>query len=211
MAAAAEPPLPLTPARIDGEALLRGGSDSDAGAELRREVESRGFAILRLSTGSAATLGAAAAAAGRFFRLPPTQKEATRTLFDEAHVGAKGLVGFNVVTPSKSVFRIRRQHPAPEWRSPEDEQPPGAKRRRTTTAEEEEEEDGGASAWPPEQVLPGFRRDVEEAWALLEQVISRCSASLLGDEVHSAWEAEHLKAPTSTAGSQQEQQPRWSA
>ena len=55
--------------------------------------------------------------------------------------------------------------------------------------------------------MPGFRRDVEEAWVLLEQLVSRCSASLLGDEVHSAWEAEHLNVPgTSTAGSQQQQQ-----
>ena len=197
------------PSRIAGEELLlEGGDGRRARQQLAADVAARGFGIIRLSASNAAPLASASSAARRFFSLPPTQKESTRQLFDEAHVGAKGLVGFNMVSPAKAVFRIRRYHPC----RPEADDAPSAKRRRTADeplrsgvtgqpagqcgggaagAKPEVAEEPDGSVWPPESVLPGFRGDVEGAWGLLERLLSSCAAALLGEIDHQRWEQQH--------------------
>ena len=180
------------PSRVSGEELLlEGPAGHRARQQLAADVAARGFGIIRLSARSGVPLASAASAAERFFSLPPTQKESTRRLFDEAHVGAKGLVGFNMVSPAKAVFRIRRYHDAGDLPAA-----PSAKRRRTAgealgAAKQELAEEPDDSVWPPESVLNGFRRDMEAAWLLLERLLSNCAAALLGEAEHQRWEEQH--------------------
>ena len=172
------------PRRVDGDALLAG--DAAARDALASSVRTRGFAVLRLAAPTAAPFVAGVGAARAFFRLPPQQKEATRQLFDEARVGAKGLVGYNVVTPAKSVFRIRRRREDPDSDAAEGCGGPRAKRRRTAAADETAAEVG--TVWPDAQLLPDFRRDVEAAWSLLERLLACAAAAILGDDLHARWE-----------------------
>ena len=172
------------PRRVDGDALLAG--DAAARDALASSVRTRGFAVLRLAAPTAAPFVAGVGAAKAFFRLPPQQKEATRQLFDEARVGAKGLVGYNIVTPAKSVFRIRRRREDPDSDAAEGCGGPRAKRRRTAAADETAAEAG--TVWPDAQLLPDFRRDVEAAWSLLERLLACAAAAILGDDLHARWE-----------------------
>lgn len=170
-----------TPRRVCTHDLLAGCADAQA--QLSADVAARGYAILRLSAKAAAPLEAAAAAATAFFKLPPTKKEATRCLFDEAMVDAKGLVGYNMVTPAKAVFRIRRQYTTGGSEPSEGSNSTISKKKRRTA-------DPGSVVWPAESDLPCFRQDVEAAWVLLERLQSCCSVALLGEQ-YRRWEAEH--------------------
>lgn len=180
------PPVPVR--RVCGGDLRAGCRDAQA--QLAADVTAQGYAILRLTAAEAAPLEAAATAATAFFRLPPTKKEATRHLFDEALVDAKGLVGYNMVTPAKAVYRIRRHRThllcvevSGSGRAP----PPPSKRRRLPPSGPE----WSSVVWPLERDLPRFRHDIEAAWTLLEELQCLCAAAVLGEDQYSRWECEH--------------------
>ena len=172
----------------------------------RAAVLARGFAVLALPPPSAAALAVAAAAAAAFFELPTAEKEDTRAFCDEAAAaggggGAKGLVGFNRVSLAKEVFRVRRQRagaaPVPPSAAPApvtgEVVKPAAKRQRSSVGAVVPDAVPGAGAtgggivWPAEERLSGFRAAVEAGWAVLEDIVHRSAAALLGGQGYATW------------------------
>ena len=150
--------------------------------QFRRDVSASGYAVLRMPAPFACAIVAAKLAAATFFALPLQQKEQTRQLCQEAAAGTaaqgtKGLVGFNRVSMAKEVFRVRRSCGA-------DADGPTLKKRRTISPANHS---GQQALWPPESLLPGFRKATEGAWAVLERVVHESAAALLGEEEYQRW------------------------
>jgi isopenicillin N synthase-like dioxygenase len=187
MAAAPEPYLP----RYRIVADQAGSWDQ---AALRDTIHAQGYAIIRLGTADTRAIQDAAEAGAAFHDLPTNIKARTTLLVDEAAAGAaangkKGLAGFNRVSAAKDVFRIRRENPGFEGlqvekaaEQPEQPEQPAKKRRRTADTPVP-----SSAPWPAETALPGFRTAVEKGWRVLERLLQRCAASLLGDTEYRMW------------------------
>jgi hypothetical protein len=122
-------------------------------ATLVGSLRRTGAAVVRLGSADAACMAQAeAAATALLVDAPVYVRRRASLLFPEADATAPGLAGYNVPSPAKQVFRIRRGQLQP-W-------------------PDTSVEDGGGAA------LAAFRASQEAALAVLERVADACLAAV---------------------------------